>query len=340
MWEGRRGEPMRTVILGSGGLGGVLGGMLAAGGARVTLLARPAQAEAIRRHGITLTGAAERPNIPVHVTADPGEVREADLFILAVKTYHTTAALAGVAHLRGRVRAALSLQNGLLKDEALARAFGPESVCGAVTMVGGVREGPTRIRYTLPGVTYVGELDGGLSRRVEAVAALLARGGFAVETTAHVRAATWAKLNQMVPVATLSCLTRLPYVRICSTERLARLFVTLSRECAAVGGALGYPLMDFPGFEVRTLATSPIDDAVAFVRERGRRLESRGLTQVRISTLQDLDRGARTELPDVLGPVLAAAAREGVPVPTLATLAEVLLGLEESPGEVPPSPRG
>jgi 2-dehydropantoate 2-reductase len=331
---------MRTVILGAGGLGGVLGGMLAAAGADVTLVARPAQTRALRRHGLTLVGATERHGIRVPITADAGGVRAADLFILAVKTYDTAAALAAVAHLRGHVRIALSFQNGLLKDEALAGAFGPDVVCGAVTMVGGIRERPTRFRYTLPGVTYVGELDGRISGRVEAVAALLTKGGFTVEATPHARAATWAKLNQMVPAATLSCLTRLAYYRLCTTERLARLFVTISRECALVGEALGYPLMDFPGFEVRTLAALPFDDAVAFLRARGSRLEAQGLTRVRISTLQDLDRGRRTELPDVVGPVLAAAAREKVPVPALATLAEVLLGLEESGGEIAPGPRG
>lgn len=56
-------------------------------------------------------------------------------------------------------------------------------------------------------------------------------------------------------------------------------------------------------------------------------------------TLQGLDRGRRTELPEVVGPVLAAAARQGVPAPSLAALAEALLGLEESRGEVPPAAR-
>lgn len=107
-----------------------------------------------------------------------------------------------------------------------------------------------------------------------------------------------------------------------------------------MGEALDYPLTDFPGFEVRTPAGLPFDDAVASLRGRGRRLDAPRLTQVRVSTLQDLDRGRCTELPDVVGPVLAAAAREKVPVPTLATLARMLLGLQESRGEVAPGSRG
>ena len=323
---------MRTVIVGAGGLGGVFAGMLAAAGAEVTLIARPSQADAIRRDGISITGAAERLGVRLRVTADAAEVLEADLFVLAVKGYDTAAALGTVSHLRGRTGSVLSLQNGLLKDEALARAFGADAVCGAVTMVGGTREGPACFRFTLPGVTYLGELDGRVSPRTEAVAALLTRGGFKVEATPHVRAATWAKLNQMVPAATLSCLTRLPYYLVCKTEGLARLFVAVSRDCAAVGEALGYPLMDFPGFEVRTVTGLPFDEAMAFVQERGRRLESQGFTHLRISALQDLDRGSRTELPQVLGPVLDAARWHGVAAPTLTPLAEVLLGLEAARG--------
>ena len=88
---------MRTVILGAGGLGGVLGGMLAAAGAEVTPIARPAQTRAIRRQGLTILGAAERSSIRVPVTADAAAVREADLFLLAVKAYDTAQALAALA---------------------------------------------------------------------------------------------------------------------------------------------------------------------------------------------------------------------------------------------------
>lgn len=117
---------MRTVILGAGGLGGVFAGMLAAAGAEVTLIARPAQADVIRRDGLSITGAAERIGVGLRATADPAEVREADLFVLAVKAYDTAAALEAVSHLRGRTGTALSLQNGLTKDEALARALGAD----------------------------------------------------------------------------------------------------------------------------------------------------------------------------------------------------------------------
>ena len=232
---------MRAVILVAGGLGGALGMMLAPAGAEVTLIARPAQTRGIRRQGLTIVGAAERSGIRVPVTAAAAAVREADLFLLALQAYDRVPALAAVADLRGRVRIALSLQNGLLKDEALARAFGPEVVCGAVTMVGGIRERPSRFRDTLPGVTSVGELDGRMGARVEAVADLFTRAGFTVEATPHVRAATWGKLNQMVPAAILSCLTRLPYSLVWATERLVRLFVTVSRECAVVGGRWAIP---------------------------------------------------------------------------------------------------
>ena len=52
------------------------------------------------------------------------------------------------------------------------------------------------------------------------------------------------------------------------------------------------------------------------------------MTQVKISTLQDLERGKRTEAEHVIGYVVDLAAANGVAVPKLALLYRIIRGVE------------
>jgi len=92
----------------------------------VTIIARGQRAAYLQQHGITLTGLADF-TVPVAVTTQPQTVREADLLVVAVKTYDTEPALASVRHLQ--VDSVLSIQNGSIPchagggDECLALAL-------------------------------------------------------------------------------------------------------------------------------------------------------------------------------------------------------------------------
>src|SRR3990172_7241126 len=149
---------MHTVIVGAGGLGSVVGGYLAKAGYPVTLIARPAHVRAIRDNGLEIAAVDGRHLVrEIQATDNPRNVTTAELLILSVKTYDSDEAVKGVAHLSGRIRCALSLQNGMLKDKALGVVFGLESVIGATTMIGATLAGPGRVHYTAPAITYMGE---------------------------------------------------------------------------------------------------------------------------------------------------------------------------------------
>jgi 2-dehydropantoate 2-reductase len=108
----QRTTTMRFVILGAGALGSILAGHLARAGEDV-VVARGYRADYMRQHGITLTGLADF-TIACPVITDPLALREADVLIVAVKTYDMAAALASLCHLQ--VAMVLSIQNGVLKN--------------------------------------------------------------------------------------------------------------------------------------------------------------------------------------------------------------------------------
>lgn len=320
---------MKTVIVGAGALGSVIGGYFAQAGEDVTLIARKAHVEAIRARGLEIGGVRGRHVIrDVRTVVDPHEVGSADLLILCVKSQDTPQVLASLGHLRGKIGAVLSVQNGGRKDEELAEAFGQEAVVGAMTLIGASMPEPGRVLHTGNGGTWIGELDGRPSARVEAIAELFRKAGLPVEVHSNIRSATWCKLNQMVPAAALSCVTRLYLHQIYLDRGLATLFVELCREVAQIAERMRVPLEDFRGFAVKTVCSLPFDEAVESVIARGRAMVEQGVTQVRISTLQDLERGKVTEADHTIGYVVRLAATLGLAVPKVELLYRIIHGAE------------
>ena len=264
----------------------------------------------------------------LQAVSDPAEVRAADLLILGVKSYDSQETLASLQHLRGKVGAAISVQNGGRKEEELAEAFGQEAVVGAATLVGAAMPEPGRVLHTNDGWTWIGELDGRTTARVEGIADLFRQAKLPVDVRSDIRTAIWCKLNQMVPAAVLSCVTRLFIHQLYLDRGLATLFVELSREVAQVAECLKVPLDDFRGFEVKTVCTRPMEEAVASVMQRGKVMQERGMTGVKISTLQDLERGRRTETDQVIGYVVRLAEEHSVAVPKLQLLYRIIRGVE------------
>ena len=128
--------------------------------------------------------------------------------------------------------------------------------------------------------------------------------------------------------AALACVTRLHLHEMYQNRSLAALFVELAHEVAGIAARLNIPLVDCQGFPIKTLCSQPFDAAVESIIARGRAMQERGMTQVKISTLQDLERGKRTEAEHVIGYVVDLAAANGVAVPKLALLYRIIRGVE------------
>ncbi|MCH7653980.1 MAG: hypothetical protein IIB14_09920 [Chloroflexi bacterium] len=77
---------MRIAVMGSGGMGGYFGGMLARAGEDVHFIARGAHLEAMQASGLTLkTSTVGEFNIPAKATSDPADIGAVDLVLFCVK---------------------------------------------------------------------------------------------------------------------------------------------------------------------------------------------------------------------------------------------------------------
>jgi len=323
---------MRIAVVGAGALGSLYAARLAFAGHAVSVLARPGTAAALASDGITVEGGegAAEPVRSVRVTTAPTDLAGADLLLLAVKTYHAAETLPALAGLRGKLGAACSVQNGVTKDAALAAVFGEEAVLGAMSLEGATLLKPGRVLWTIAASTAFGELNGRVTPRLQAVVAAFREAGLKAEAMENIVAATWAKFGIMVPGATLSVLSRVPLYRLYQEPALAALFIALCREVRTLAASGGVPWEDFPGMRVATLCRLPIEEGVALLHERGRGWEATGATALKASTLVDLERGKRTELPDLVGHLAAEGARRGLHLPYATILGQAAQAVAEA----------
>jgi len=160
---------MKIVMMGSGGVGGLIGARLAQVGCDVSFVARGAHLAAMREHGLTLESPLGNVHLPkVRATDDPRTLGPVDLVFFAVKLWDTEAAARSILPLIGPDTGVISLQNGVVKDDILRPIVGARALMGGVAYMATTISRPGVIEHTgtMQRVVF-GEYDGRRSKRAE-----------------------------------------------------------------------------------------------------------------------------------------------------------------------------
>ncbi len=298
---------MRVAVMGSGGLGGYFGALLAKGGSDVSFIARGAHLDAMRRDGLRVEGAPEPFHLEhVDATDDPGEIGSVDLVMVCVKLWDTDAALRQLRALVGPDTALVSFQNGVLKDSMLRAAYDDSQLIGGVAYVATTVSEPGVIRRTGPlQRLIVGEFDGRRSARVEAFHAAALAGGIDAEVSDDIRRAIWEKFVFLVGLSATTTTMRVPIGLIRENPQSRALLVDLMREVVAVGRAHGVPLPE--DYAEQRLGFA---DGVS--------------AQMTSSMHHDLERGNPLEVRWLSGGVVELGREVGVETPLNRAVADIL----------------
>jgi 2-dehydropantoate 2-reductase len=288
---------MRIAVMGSGGVGGYFGARLARGGADVAFIARGSHLAAMREHGLTITGPGEFHLPKIAVTENPATVGVVDLVIFAVKLWDTEAALAQIKPIVGPQTVVISFQNGVLKDDYLARAFDSDRIMGGVCYVATSIARPGVIARTGPLERLVfGEFDGVPSPRAKRFLEACLRGGIKAELSADIRREIWQKFVFLVALSGTTATMRTTIGPIRENPQTRRFLLDLMREVVAVGRAQGVDLPQDYAEQRLVLADQVAPDMTSSMHhdlERGNRLEVRWLA----GAVVELGRAAGIETP-------------------------------------------
>ena len=287
---------MRVLVLGAGALGGYFGGRLAQAGADVTFLVRPARAARLAAEGLRITSPFGDAALPVRTVtaAGPGY----DLALLTCKAFDLDGAIDAL--LPARPGIVLPVLNGLSHIEALQAAFGADRVLGGLAKIQATLapDGTVRQLNDWRWITF-GELDGGLSARVAALAALFAPTiGVVAEAVPDIRQRMWEKMVHLGTSAVCTVLMRAAVGEVARAEGGAAFMQGVLAVNAAIAAAHGHPMPDAFMAQYRAL----FGDAASLYAT---------------SMLRDIEGGRASEGEHILGFLAAAAVRAGVAHPAL-----------------------
>ena len=199
---------MKIAVMGSGGMGGYYGGLLASVGEDVSFIARGEHLKALKSDGLLLKGDGEEIHLkPVMATDQPSEIGEVDIVLFCVKLYDTESAGELIKPLLGKNTMVISVLNGVDGPERLEKVIGPGHVIVGAAYASAVIEKPGVIKYkSTGGRLRIGELDGKISDRIKAFRKVCKTTDFECEITENIVGALWDKYILLATNSGLSCL--------------------------------------------------------------------------------------------------------------------------------------
>lgn len=289
---------MKIAMMGSGGLGGYIGGRLAHSGQDVTFIARGAQLAALQGRGLTVRSHYGDFSLDtVNATDNPAQVGPVDLILFCVKSYSAPGAAEQMMPMVGPETAIIPVLNGVDHIEMLQAMVGREHLLGGVCIISAHLVEPGRVEQVGPahGLLF-GELNGELSERCMVFQQVLAETGIEAAAIPDIVARMWWKMTAMCGLFGVYSVVRGNNAVVSAVPETRSLVLRAVGEALAVAQAQQIPVPD-----------SVIDEVDAAIDNMPPTYQP--------SMKVDLEQGRRIELEAVNGFISRLGKTLGVPTP-------------------------
>ncbi|MER5184148.1 2-dehydropantoate 2-reductase [Streptomyces sp. NPDC002896] len=290
-----------VAVLGPGGVGGLVGALLARAGHRVLCLAGPDTADALRRDGLTVRS-EHFGQFTVPVEADTVLREPVDACLITVKETALGPALDRVDRDALGPGLVVPLLNGIEHLDLLRERYPAEQVAAATIRVESTRTAPGQIEHTSPFAAVELASHTAPHDRLDRFAEQLREAGLQVVVRDDETAMLWDKLVFLAPFALLTTRHRADLGGVRTDQRQEML--TVIREITAVARAAGAP--------------ADADAVLGFF--------DRAPATMKSSMQRDAEAGRSIELDAIAGAVLRTAKAQDIPTPTTARLVAELAG--------------
>jgi 2-dehydropantoate 2-reductase len=310
---------MRICVVGAGSIGGVIAsGLAGVSGVTASVLARGETLRAIRADGLRV----QTPDGSVLVAgglaaaapADAADLGVQDVVVVAVKAQSMPSVAASIGPLLGPATSVLSTLNGVPwwfldgfggpaagahldsvdPGGLIAAALPASRVIGGTVHLSASSPAPGVVDWRAGNGLIIGELSGGDSARLGALASALRAAGFDITVSDRIRDDVWYKLwgnLTLNPICAITGATAGPAL----DDDLVREFCSAAMlEAREIGDRLGCPIAQTP---------------------QDRHAVTRKLGDFTPSMLQDARAGRPLELDALTGAVRELGALVGVPTP-------------------------
>jgi 2-dehydropantoate 2-reductase len=281
------------LIVGTGALASLFAARLARAGYSITMLGSwKAALDALQTQGVRLLDAmGNEHQFPVHAIHDPGQCPGIKHALVLVKAWQTERVAPQLRECLAEDGLAVTLQNGLGNRETLARSLGSSRVALGMTTTGATLLGPGLVREGGEGVISM-ERHQALGPVEEA----LRSAKFNINVVENAQSLIWGKLVINAAINPLTAILRVPNGKLLELASAREMMKALAMEVSQVAEAENVAL--------------PFPDPAAAAEDVARRTATN-----HSSMLQDVLRGALTEIDAICGAVVKIGQKHGVETP-------------------------
>jgi 2-dehydropantoate 2-reductase len=236
---------MKIGVMGTGGVGGYFGGLLARSGSDIHFIARGKHLRALQDEGLELVTNHGNFRVRIHATAEADEIGPVDLLLFCVKSHDTDQAAQLAEPMVVEETVVLSLQNGIDNVDKLSAHFGRERVMGGTAYIESTIASPGVIAHTgKPGRLVFGELNGERTARAEAILDVFLKAGIDAELTTRIHEVLWSKFLFICGVHGVSTLSRSTLGLVLASPETRDLLENVMREVETLARKRGIALED------------------------------------------------------------------------------------------------
>jgi 2-dehydropantoate 2-reductase len=314
-----------VLVVGAGAIGGVTAAKMEGGVRRVTVLdANEEHVEKMRDPGLLLDDLGQERRVRLDAHSDPGDLEDPfDFALVTLKAPRLEAALGPLVE-RGLAQAFVSLGNGLVQDR-IASIVGRENFLVGTVEWGATNLGAGHLARTTRAPFVIGEPDGETKDRTRLLAD-------ALETVADVRITeniggqVWSKLLVNSAFSGLGAVSGLLYREVVADPAGKEAALAVWREGYDVGMAQGITLDKVLGVPAESLVVRGPEDRQKVGEALEVAMGYAGATKA--SMLQDLERGAKTEVDVINGGVVERGKEHGIETPFNERVVEIMHAME------------
>ncbi|MFW9917521.1 MAG: ketopantoate reductase family protein [Candidatus Thorarchaeota archaeon] len=323
---------MQIAVIGAGAIGGVIAAHLTRAGENVEVVCKHDDlAQVLSSRGIHIKGVAGTHIVKLDAKAKVNQLSgPQEIIFLATKTADVLEAANTLLPFLHEDSMVVTLQNGIV-EEAVGEIIGRNRVVGCVVNWGSTVIEPGEIQQTSHGLFVIGELDGSLSERLNAVKKLL-ECIEPVKISENIFGALYTKLVINSSINSLGAISGLFLGKMMAIKKAREIFLGVAREGLEVAKATNLKPEKIEKLNPQSFAGGPSFKKHLLLRYIGFKYR-----KIKSSSLQSLERGRLTEIDYLNGYIIRRGEAAGVETPINHAIAEMVKEIEQGKREITPT---
>lgn len=306
------------VIMGSGNIGSLIGGLLADKDHSVVLIGRSPHMDVVSQKGLSIEGLKRTHVFPY--AADGIKSAEELIYshqekityaIITTKAHQTLEASKQLEPLISNDTTIISMQNGIGTENIAKNIFENNTVLRGVTAIGAYRPKPGVVRYGGLGNTLIGYNNKIEKREAKGLAKIFNKVELPARISSNIKGAVYTKTIVNCALNPVAALNNVKNIDIYRKRSLRRLSKTLAYEAWNVTKKMG----------IKLTTENPVNLSLDVARNTGENINS---------MLSDVLLSRKTEIEFLNGTIVSQGNKLGVKVNTNRFITQKILSLEKS----------